>query len=380
MAKRKRIIIPFNYDENWTGGNYYISNLVASLSLLPENIQPEIFILSHSKNSFEFVQSTSGYKRIKRISSLMLKDVDGGLSLRLKLLSKLIPSFAKREVNFDAIFPFPIDTKERKRTICWIPDLQEKSLPHLFSPEELRYRTSQHIYYIENFDHILFSSHAALADFERYYPQSRNFKHVMSFAVNPANSLKPSETVMKKYSLPDVFFYCPNQFWLHKNHEAVIEAVYRLAKKNIMVTVVFSGREMDRRDPDHVERLKHKVAEYKLERKIRFLGFISKEEQYALIDSARALLQPSLFEGWSTVIEEAKSRSQFVIASDIPVHHEQLEVNADFFDPYNADDLALALERRLKDNSKNVKIDYDNHRLEFAKKFMDIIDKIDKEV
>jgi len=379
MAKRKRIIIPFNYDESWTGGNYYISNLVAALSLLPEGVQPEIFILSHNQNSFDFVQSTSGYKKIKRISSLMVKDIDGGFSLRLKLLSKLIPSFAKKNIDFDAIFPFPIDTKARKKTICWIPDLQEKALPHLFSPDELSYRVSQHIYYIENFNHLLFSSYSALADFEKHYPQSRNFKHVMPFAVNPANEVESAEAVMKKYTLPDVFFYCPNQFWLHKNHQTVIEAVYLLAKENIMVTVAFSGKEMDRRDPKHVERLKHKVTEYKLEQQIRFLGFISKDEQYALIDSACALLQPSLFEGWSTVVEEAKSRSQFVVASDIPVHHEQLKVNVDFFDPNNANDLASALKRRLKSHSKNVKIEYDVQRLEFAKKFVDIIKKIDEE-
>lgn len=376
MAKRTRIIIPFNYDDGWTGGNYYISNLVASLSVLPDDLQPEIIILSHNQSSYDFIVSTSGYKRINRVSSLMMGDIDGGLSRRLRLLSKLIPSIAKRQIDFDAIFPFPIDTKERARTICWIPDFQEKALPHLFSPEELKYRTEQHLYYIANFDHILFSSNAALADFEQYYPQSQNNRHVMPFAVNMVETSQSPEITRQKFGLPDIFFYCPNQFWVHKNHKIVIEAVNLLAQQGTKITVAFSGKEMDRRDPMHVANLKARVSELGLERQIRFLGFISKEEQYALIDSAASLLQPSLFEGWSTVVEEAKSKSQFIIASDISVHREQLTVNADFFDPGSASDLAAAIQRRLRNPTENVKIEYDTHRRKFAETFLGIVKKV----
>ncbi|MGI2035366.1 glycosyltransferase family 4 protein [Rhizobium panacihumi] len=377
MAKRTRIIIPFNYDEGWTGGNYYISNLVASLSLLADDRQPDVMILSHSQNSFEFIVETSGYKRIKWISSLMMNGVDGGLSRRLRLMSKLLPSFLKPKPAFDAIFPFPIDTKERARTICWIPDLQERALPNLFSEEELKYRAAQHQYYIDNFEHILFSSQNALADFERYYPGSRNTKHVMPFAVAPAPVSQNPHEVLQRLEIPQAFFYCPNQFWIHKNHKIVIDAVHQLAQEGVAVTVAFSGKELDRRDPEHVNNLKARVAALGLEQQIRFLGFISKEDQYALIETALALLQPSLFEGWSTVIEEAKSKSQFVLASDLGVHREQLQQNADFFDPHDASDLAQALKRRLRSGAaKNVKIDYEAHRRVFADTFLSIVDHV----
>jgi len=376
MAKRARIVIPFNYDEGWTGGNYYISNLVASLSCLPCAIQPDILILSHNQKSYKFIADTSNYKRIRWISSLSIEGIDGGLSLRLKFLANIVPSFFKKKIDFDVIFPFPIDTKERDRTICWIPDLQDKELPQLFSPEELNYRTKQHLYYINNFNHILFSSRAARADFEKHYPQSKNIKHVMPFAVNMVDTAHIPDNTIKKFSLPDDFFYCPNQFWAHKNHKTVIDAVHLLAQKGIKITVAFSGKEMDRRVPDYVNNIKKLVCELKMEQQIRFLGFISKGEQYALIDSAISLLQPSLFEGWSTVIEEAKSRSQFVIASDIPVHREQLDINADFFDPYNSESLAKALQKRLHNPISPVKIDYDSDRRKFAMTFLDIVKKV----
>jgi glycosyltransferase involved in cell wall biosynthesis len=288
----------------------------------------------------------------------------------------LVPSFFKSPLKFDAIFPFPIDTKERRKTICWIPDFQEIALPHLFSAEELSFRTNQHQYYIENFDNILFSSHAALADFDRFYPDAKNKKHVMQFAVAEVPVIPGIASVLKRLGLPDVFFYCPNQFWLHKNHKAVIEAVRILRNNGASVTVAFSGKELDRRDPDHVDKLKHRVVELGLEKEIKFLGFISKEDQYALLDSAVAMIQPSLFEGWSTVVEEAKSKSCYVLASDIPVHREQLNSNASFFDPEDPAELAAAMEVRLSKPSDHNAIDYNSNRRNFAITFMEIVDSL----
>jgi len=306
----------------------------------------------------------------------MISDIDGGLFKRLRILSKLLPRFVKRKIAYDAIFPFPIDTKERHKTICWIPDFQERALPHLFSKEELAYRTEQHLYYINNFNNILFSSYAAKDDFEKYYPDAKNTKHVMQFAVANVPDSRDHVSVLKRLQLPDTFFYCPNQFWMHKNHKLVIEAVHLLAQEGIEITVAFSGKELDRRDPMHVTNLKTRVAELGLAERIKFLGFISKEDQYVLIERGNALLQPSLFEGWSTVVEEAKSKSQFIIASDIAVHREQLLENALFFDPHNPSDLAKAIKQRLADPGENIPIDYAARRREFAESFMNIVTNV----
>ncbi|SPL64776.1 glycosyltransferase family 4 protein [Ochrobactrum soli] len=380
MAKRARVIIPFNYDEGWTGGNYYISNLVSSLNYVSADEQPEIYILSHNRASFEFIFETAAYPRLRHISSLMIGDIDGGLFRRLRILSKLLPRFAKKQIPYDAVFPFPIDTKERRKTICWIPDFQERALPHLFSEEELAYRKEQHLYYINNFDNILFSSNAARDDFKRYYPEAKNKLHVMPFAVGKVPDSVNHKSVLGRLGVPANFFYCPNQFWMHKNHIAVIEAVDILAKQGVNINVAFSGKELDRRDPAHVANLKKKVAELGLVDQIKFLGFISKEDQYVLIEAANAMLQPSLFEGWSTVVEEAKSKSKFIIASDITVHREQLSTNALFFDPHDPNSLAEAIKQRLQDHFENTEIDYDEHRRRFAQNFINIVASVSEGV
>ena len=56
-----------------------------------------------------------------------------------------------------------------------------------------------------------------------------------------------------------------------------------------------------------------------------------------------AVIQPSLFEGWSSVIEDARSMGKPVIASDFPVHIEQNSPNSYFFKRRNSEELAALI-------------------------------------
>ena len=73
---------------------------------------------------------------------------------------------------------------------------------------------------------------------------------------------------------------------------------------------------------------------------IYFLGFIDRIDQLVLMENAMAIIQPSLFEGWSTVVEDAKALNQTLIVSDIPVHKEQLKDKGNYFAPNDYDELA----------------------------------------
>lgn len=376
MAKRASIVIPFNYDESWTGGNYYILNLVASFNSLPADIRPDVWILSHQKSSFDFVAEGAKYPRVKWISSLLMKPVDGGLFRKLRFLTRMVPSLLKPKLNYDVVFPFPVDSEDRQRSVCWIPDFQERALPEFFTQEELAYRQSQHQFYIDHFDHIVFSSHAAKSDFEKYYPAATNKTHVVQFAVAKVGEATDYKQVLAKYALEEPFFYCPNQFWLHKNHKTVIEAVALLKQRNIKANVAFSGKELDRRAPEHTQTLKALTRDLGLSDRIKFLGFIPKQDQVTLLRAARAIVQPSLFEGWSTVVEDAKAVSQFIVASDLPVHREQLSQNYRLFDPHSSEELASALESLLVDRPTTVHIDYDLNRQHFARSFLDVVDSV----
>jgi glycosyltransferase involved in cell wall biosynthesis len=79
----------------------------------------------------------------------------------------------------------------------------------------------------------------------------------------------------------------------------------------------------------------------------RHLGLIPFDDVLALNAAADAVLNPSLFEGWASSVEEAKSLGTPLILSDIDVHREQAP-SAQFFSPRNPE----ALGARLIESSK----------------------------
>lgn len=368
--RRPVVGIPFNYDENWIGGTYFVKNLVSSLNLLHDSRQPDVWLLSHEKSSYDFIREATGYPRLQWLRPAQLEGGAQTTSRRYRYLGHFVPGFFKRKLRFDLIFPFPIG-RQWPNTACWIPDFQDKRLPEFFDAKELAARDRQHREYFENYRHLVFSSAAARADFEHFYPQAKVHRHVLHFAVfEEARSQGPGDSVLQKYGITDRYFYCPNQFWVHKNHDQVIGAVALLKQSGVDVTVIFSGKEHDYRAPGHTEKLKARVRAEGLDANVRFLGFLPRNDQMVIMRRAICVIQPSLFEGWSTVIEDAKSISQFVLASRIAPNVEQASANIQFFDPADPHALAELMRAYTLQDPVRVPVDYRQSQLAFAEGFL----------
>jgi glycosyltransferase involved in cell wall biosynthesis len=74
----------------------------------------------------------------------------------------------------------------------------------------------------------------------------------------------------------------------------------------------------------------------------RHLGLVPYEDVLGLNAASDALINPSLFEGWSTTVEEAKALGTGMLLSDIGLHREQ-SPSATFFPADNAVALAAAM-------------------------------------
>lgn len=65
--------------------------------------------------------------------------------------------------------------------------------------------------------------------------------YVMPFLPSINVYSKNRVDVKSKYNIEGEYIYYPAQFWPHKNHIYIIDALSILSKKNIMITAVFSG-------------------------------------------------------------------------------------------------------------------------------------------
>jgi glycosyltransferase involved in cell wall biosynthesis len=153
------------------------------------------------------------------------------------------------------------------------------------------------------------------------------------------------DRVLRKYAVPYPFFLCSNQFWLHKNHKVVFEAIALGKKEGRPIDVVFTGAMEDYRDPAYITELLRYVDILEIRAHCRFLGLIRKLDQIQLMKAAIGVVQPTLFEGspGGGAIEEAVSLGRPTIVSDIPVNREAAEHVTEFFAPGSARSLLAAL-------------------------------------
>lgn len=226
----------------------------------------------------------------------------------------------------------------------WIPDLQHCEFPELFSSEECESRDRWIEDSCRDHEFIVFSSQHALTGFRSHFSHLRDVTKtfVLPFRVRIDKQifLKENRPVASRYGLPPEFFLVCNQLWKHKNHLVILEALSSLKKSGRLPVVAMTGRLHDYRNPDYVDDFLRAVHERGLHDSVRLLGLIPKEDQLSLLSEAQAVIQPSLFEGWNTCVEECHALGSTLFLSDIPVHREQEPPGARYFDPLNPDSLA----------------------------------------
>jgi glycosyltransferase involved in cell wall biosynthesis len=384
MAKnRKRIGLIFSYDEGWIAGAYYIMNLIEALKILADAEQPFIEIFYNAEKDLDIIKNIQ-YPYIAYTYITTSEGYDSTPypiwervinKISLILSKKLI--FDQRPKNLSFCFPNPdgyfFGNIDKKAKWYWIPDFQEDYFAYFFSQQDIAGRKAIQKKWVTMNYNLILSSQDVMADFRRLYPEAQNKVAVMPFAVtHPNYMILDIENLRKKYHIPQKYFFAPNQFWVHKNHIVVLKAIKFLKEKNIDIFVAFSGKQHDYRNITYFSDLQQYVKDNDLSENVQFLGFIDRSEQLKLMSEALAVIQPSLFEGWSTVVEDAKAMNQLVVLSNLKVHQEQISDNVLFFEPEKVENLAHHLQTVLNGDINKIVKDYTENLQKFAENFIQI--------
>lgn len=323
-ARSPRLVIEFFEDQHWLGGSLYVDSLLAALSTLPPGACPPVRIRWLSSPGTPLARRLAAHGVVERQGS------EGALAIAWRRARR---GFARRSRalgpwldpgGVDLHFPV-FDTRQAwRRSLYWIPDFQPHHLPGLFEPLEREQRLASFAGIAASRGVLLLSSETALADFHRFYPAATVTPRVWSFCSGIEPVPAAPDDVARRHGLPPRFLYVANQFWKHKDHATLFEALRLLKQQGLDVPVVCTGLQQDRRDPGHMPALLQALEQGGLRGQVHLLGMVPREEQVQLFRRAAAVVQPSRFEGWSTVIEDAKALGRPVIASALPVHQEQL--------------------------------------------------------
>jgi len=345
-------------DERWIAGVLYLQNLVRACGLLPEEERPEFHVVCHPKAEMgslrelgELLPPEHGYSHRKtspphdqlRAAVRSLRSGRWPISLE-SLVSRL---------KLSALFPvqWPLGMEFPVPWIGWIPDFQHNRLPHFFSDQEYQRRDLRFRQLIRESSHLIVSSQDSYNDLMRWFKVGKERVSILRFhsMIDPQWLEEASQDEVRKHLLPMKYLMFPSQFWAHKNHETLLRALAILKQEGAPdVAVVLTGFQRDYRTPGHFGKIEELIVELGLQENVHYLGLLPRQKQIQLIRQAAAIVQPSYFEGWSSLVEDCRRLGKAIYLSDIPIHREQDPPDAVYFNPASADELAAHLRRDWK--------------------------------
>jgi glycosyltransferase involved in cell wall biosynthesis len=353
------IKVAFWYDrpQEYTGGLHYIKNLLYSVSLTNDGvIQPYVFFGTNVDEAI--------VERFARLATVIRTPVLARGTLPWFVNKVLLKFFGRLWVVNHLMRRHGIQLVSHAaevygrgrpyRLISWLPDFQYLHLPELFPKGDQRKETLRLLRMAAATDAIVLSSFAARRDFSRIASEPILARTtVLQFVSQPAWGAAGADPGLEagrieaKYGFRGRFFLLPNQFWSHKNHRVVFEAVNLLKQRGIGILVLCTGNLRDYRlkDNAYADGLRDYIGENSLHGNIRILGLIDYSDVLLMMRLSIAVLNPSRFEGWSSTVEEARSMGKRLVLSDIDVHVEQNPPGAAYFPADDVEALAEILMR-----------------------------------
>jgi len=334
--------------QGWMGGINYLSNLINSVMLLPNRQIEPVLILPPGVDAAVL----AGFPPVERLETTMVVERSPSWVVRRGMRRVL-----GRDVLFEQwLRRHGIDVLSHADhlgswaslpTLCWIPDFQHRRLPAFFSAEELAGRDRGFKELADHCTLLIVSSLDAQRDLAAFAPHDVPKSRVLNFVSGLGGGVSPTPwPVLKdKYAIPGPYLHLPNQFWAHKNHGVVIEALGLLKAQGQSVCVLSTGHTKDARQPGYFDGLMARAHALGVAGAFRPLGLVPYEDLAGLMQHSAAVINPSLFEGWSTTVEESKSQGKTIILSDIPVHREQAPEFGQFFSPQDPQQLATLMEQ-----------------------------------
>lgn len=346
--------------KDWSGGISYYVNFLKIL----ENLQNiKIIIYTDSKR---FIKD-----KIKPKKAIVFQEnffVKNSLFFFIRKIVIFI--FKKDFLLYQKLILDKIDILTHRRLFLnneikcfgWIPDLQHRIFKKMFLNNTYVKREKYVLSEISKSDFIFVSSKQVRKEFRKFYNLSEKIIPLII----------PLKIEKLKYVNRKKFILFPSQFWKHKNHIFLIKVAKILKEKKINIKFIFCGKTKDYRNKDYFNKIKNEIFKNDLDDYIKILGEVNKQKLYKLQRESLAMINCSLYEGWSTINEEAKKLNKFIFLSKIKGHLEQKNPGSIYFNLKSPEELSRKIinfiksKKFIKDKilySKNLKLYKKNIRI-----------------
>lgn len=195
----------------------------------------------------------------------------------------------------------------------------------------------------------------------------------------PIKDNKKIEEIRSKYGTGDTYIIYIGTIQPRKNLVRLIEAMKQVSGVKLVIVGKTTGLG---RQAWMFEETLAAPKKFGVEEKVVFTGFVPTEDLPYLLSGAKAFVLPSLWEGFGIPVAEAMACGTAVAVSNVSSLPEVAGEAGVFFDPYQVDDIAKALNTLTKDDKmreKKVQLGLEQARKfsqeNFAKAVLAVLEK-----
>ena len=189
-----------------------------------------------------------------------------------------------------------------------------------------------------------------------------------------------NDEILKKFNLLNKkFIFYPAQYWAHKNHIYILEALKLMHDKNsdLEITAVFCG--FDKNNLDYLKSISKKLS---IQNNVIFLNFLNEEELFIFYKNSFAIVVPTYFGPTNHLPIEGFYFEKPVFYSDIWSETEQVKgavIKIDLNNPndladklsslYINKDLQVEFKQKSKEKYNQLKVKFEDNKKIFVELF-----------
>jgi glycosyltransferase involved in cell wall biosynthesis len=265
---------------------------------------------------------------------------------------RLIWRFRRRKFSdedYDLLFcPFtaPFFYRPSIPVVSIVYDVQFRHYPQLFTAHEQQERANNFTNacnYAQRLVCISDYVRRTVLETGEAHPEQVKTIHISPRKRMSEYSVQQRHDILRKFGFAfRRFLLFPANFWTHKNHEMLLTAfgIYRANKQESDLKLALTGHPCNR-----MQYLKDAVRRMGLDGQVIFCGYVKDEELASLVQSCKAIIFPSLYEGFGIPVLEAMAARVPVACSNVTSLPEVGGDAALYFDPRQPHDIARAIER-----------------------------------
>lgn len=270
-------------------------------------------------------------------------------AMGLPYVADFEPAIQKYKITF-AIFPEPTDDVVK----CNIPYAASfQSLGHRLNPElsetaqgkNWKRREDTATTVCKDAKVIFIDSEQGKKYLKLYYDRDANvivLEHAVPEELSSDNvDSDQQKFILNKLGISKDFLFYPAQFWPHKNHVRIVEAIRILKAKGIDIQVVFTGSNRTIRNLYNIEYIIRRIAkDSAMEKDVIIAGYLDSPSIRTLYGNALAMIMPQLIPEPCIPFAEAMGLGCPVIGSNLPGIREQIGNAGVWVDPYDVESIA----------------------------------------